>query len=252
MNELSRKITGIKIIYNKEGYITYKYNDKLYFKVAKLTFERFEDESFQYTYEPYYDVLDCLNIDIPGIDLTLKKEKYYRVNMTPVFISERSVPRNRVNLLEELKSEGLDFYHPFLFVLDSNKVYGGDRLTLKSETFFNNLVPPYKDEKDLYKNIPRVLKNLGARRTIEIDNVEVNDSNRYYFFKIYLQLYKKISYMYSEKKVGKNKKTISKVLLSEIRNQHVNGIITIDEAVKRTKLGSKSTYYRRIKELGID
>lgn len=252
MNEFTKKIEGVKRIYVNEGYITHMYNKNLYFKVAKLTFERFEDESFQYTFEPYYDVLDSLKVDIPGIDLSLRNEKYYRVNLTPIFISERSVPKNRVNLQEELKIEGLDFYHPFLFVLDSKRVYGGDKLTLKSEKFFDSFAEPYKDEKDLYKNIPKVLKNLGARREIVIDNVEVNDNNRFYFISIYLNLYKKISYMYSEKKVGKNKKTISKVLLSEIRDQHANGIITVDEAVKRSKLGSRSTYYRRLRELGLE
>lgn len=252
MNEFNREITGVKIIFNKDGYITYKYSEKLYFKVAKLTYKRFEDESFQYTYEPYYDILDCLNIDIPGIDLTFRKREYYRVNLTPVFITERTIPKNRVNLQEELLGQNIDFHHPFLLALDSKMVYGGDNLSLKSEKFFDETIPLYEDEKDLYKNIPRVLKNLGARRIIEIDNVEVNDSNRYYFFKIYLQLYKKISYMYSDKKIGKNKKRISKVLLTEIRNQHIHGILTVDEAVKRSNLGSKSTYYRRLKELGIE
>ncbi|WP_269744975.1 hypothetical protein [Haploplasma axanthum] len=38
-------------------------------------------------------------------------------------------------------------------------------------------------------------------------------------------------------------------MLREIRNQYVHGIITIDEAVKRSGLGSKETFYRRHREL---
>ena len=56
-------------------------------------------------FEPYYDVLDAFpTLDIPGIDLSLKLKVYYRSNFMPVFVSERIIPKNRVNLQEELKN----------------------------------------------------------------------------------------------------------------------------------------------------
>jgi len=252
MNEKMTKINNVKTIYSSFGYITYQYNKSLYVKVAKLTYEKFEDESFQYTFEPYYDALDVFNIDIPGIDLSLRKEAYYRVNLTPVFISERTTPKNRVNLREELKNQNMDYYQPFLLALDSRFVYSGDRLSLKSENFYEKDVPLYKKNKDLYKDIPLALKNLAARRVFFIDDTEINDKNRVHYLKIYLSIYKNMSNYYSEKKQkdkGRIKHTISDELLIEIRNQFIHGIINIDEAIKRSGLGSKSTFYRRLKEL---
>lgn len=96
-------------------YITYQYNKDLFFKLAKLTFERFDDESFQYIFKPYYDIIDSFDdIDIPGIDLSIQREEYYRVNLTPVFITKRVVPKYRVNLHEVLNELGLDYYQSFL------------------------------------------------------------------------------------------------------------------------------------------
>ena len=252
MNEQITKINGVKTIYTNFGYITYQYNKSLYFKVAKLTYEKYEDESFQYVFEPFYDALDVLKIDIPGIDLTLRKELYYRVNLTPVFISERTTPKNRVNLRDELKDQNMDYYQPFLLALDSRFVYSGDRLSLKSENFFDKHVPLYKKNSDVYKDIPLALKNLAARRKFTIDDTEIDGQNRLYYLKIYLSIYKNMSHYYSEKKtkdIGRSKHTISDELLVEIRNQFVHGIISIDEAIKRSGLGSKSTFYRRLKEL---
>lgn len=252
MNEIIMKIDNVKVIYQNFGYITYKYNKSLYFKVAKLIYERFEGESFQYTFEPFYDVLDILKIGIPGIDLSLRRKVYYRSNITPVFISERITPKNRVNLRDELKRQGMDYYQPFLLALDSKFSYSGDKLSLKSQDFFNREVSSYKNIKDLYKNIPLTLKNLAARNIFMIDDTKITDQNRYYYLKIYLGLYKNITEYYVEKNKksrGRNKQVISDELLTEIRNQHLHGIISINEAISRSGLGSKSTFYRRLKEL---
>ncbi|MFA7589140.1 MAG: hypothetical protein WCY22_02135, partial [Acholeplasmataceae bacterium] len=194
----------------------------------------------------------CIHVDIPGIDLTLRQGLYYRVNLTPVFISERVTPKNRVNLRDELLEQKMDYYQPFLLALDSPRVYGGDRLTLKSESFFEKNVPQYIDQTDLYKDIPLTLKNLAARRYFNINQIEINDHNRLYYLQIYIHLYQKVSKKYIDKKkkhVGRKKKTISNELLLEISNQYAHGVITIDEAIKRSNLGSKSTFYRRLREL---
>lgn len=254
MSEFNKKIINEKLIFSKYGYITYKYKNDLYFKIAKLTYELFENESFHYIFEPYYDVLSNLKVDIPGIDLTLKLKYYYRTNFTPVFISERITPKNRVNLREELLEQGFDYYQPFLLALDSKRRYSGDNLSLKSDDFFTKNVLPIEKTKDLYKKIPSTLKNLAARNDFIIDGTEINDNNRKEYLTIYLKLYENISAYYKEKSqdyVGRKKQNISKELLFEIRSQHLKGIITLDDALFRSGLGSKSTYYRRLKEYNI-
>ena len=56
---------------------------------------------------PFYHVIELLPTrlfqGIPGLDMCLRKERYVRENMTPVFISERTSRENRENLWELLK-----------------------------------------------------------------------------------------------------------------------------------------------------
>lgn len=256
MNEHSKKIIDSKLIYSNYGYISYRFNEDIYFKVAKLSYELFENEEFQYHFIPYYDVLDALEtLDIPGIDLSLRLPSYYRSNITPSFVSERITPRNRVNLYEELKEQNIDYYQPFLLLLDSKRTYGGDNLSLKSDSFYTKKIGILKNTSDIYKIIPANLKKLAAREYFQIGKIDVNDDNRCILIKNYLYLFSMISEYYNKKSKGssgRKRQEISFVTLKEIRNQHRHGIITIDEAVRRSGLGSRSTFYRRLKELEND
>ena len=47
--ENAKKIEG-KSIYSNYGYISYKYRDDIYFKFAKLTYELFENEEYQFIF----------------------------------------------------------------------------------------------------------------------------------------------------------------------------------------------------------
>lgn len=42
---------------------------------------------------------------IPGLDMSLRPERYYRVNMTPYFISERTPSEGREDLWELLEED---------------------------------------------------------------------------------------------------------------------------------------------------
>ena len=57
-----------------------------------------------HVFEPLYQVLDTLNPTefkgIQGIDLRLRKEKYVRKNLQPVFIFERNPIRKKKNFRE--------------------------------------------------------------------------------------------------------------------------------------------------------
>lgn len=252
MNDVNSPIQLMTNIYHNEGYITYQWK-KVYFKIAKLTYELFSDESFQYTFEPFYDVIDAFEgLEIPGIDLTLRQPQYYRVNLTPVFVSERITPKNRVNLTEELKEFNLDYHQPFLLLLDSNKQYGGDHLSLKSDAFYLNLDTNLVNENDLYKSIPKTLQALASRSNFILGSIYVNSDNRTILIKNYCHLYEKVSQYYQNKikrNRGRTKQSVPFIMLEETQKLYTNGVITIEEAVKQSGLSSKRTYYRRIKEM---
>ena len=83
-------------------------------QVGRITYESFENEEFQYIITPFWEMIDTLSArvfqGIPGIDMDLRLEHYYRVNYEPVFITERTPGRNREDLWELLDSVGLDYY----------------------------------------------------------------------------------------------------------------------------------------------
>lgn len=252
MNELISPIENTQTIYCSEGFVTYQWKN-IFFKVAKLSFELFRDESFQYIFEPYYDVIDAFEgLEIPGIDLTLRQIKYYRVNMTPVFISERIPPKNRVNLVDELKEYSLNYHQPFLLLLNSNKQYGGDKLSLKSEYFFSKIELEITDINDLYKLIPFTLKKLATRSDFMIGEIYVNERNRTLLIQNYCDLYEKVSNYYqlkTKKSLGRTKQNVPSLVLEENHRLYSLGVMTIEEAISQSGLKSKRTYYRRIKEL---
>lgn len=58
--------------------------------VAQIDYQEFDEENFQYVISPYWEIVDGLPASvfqgIPGIDMDLRLEKYYRVNYIPTFI----------------------------------------------------------------------------------------------------------------------------------------------------------------------
>lgn len=252
MNEKNTPIINVDCIYSTYGYITLPVGKSLYFKIAKLSYELFEDESYQYIFEPNYDVIDGLGIvaDIPGINLELRKEKYYRVNLIPIFISDRTFPRSRVEAMKLLKERNLNYYSPILWLMDSNYTYTGDSLLLKSDKFFDEL-EAIKESKNIYRHILYVLQNLGLRKKFNIGDIVVNDSNRAFLIKIYMNEYKLIKETYYKKlnrNTGRSKTNIPIVLMKEVVFLYEKKIISTKEAMDRIGVKSESTFFRRLKE----
>lgn len=242
-------ITNQKSIYKNSGYITYKFNNNIYFKIAQLSYEVFETEEFQYIFTPYYDIIDAFDdLGIPGINLSLRKKEYYRVNIKPTFISERVIPENRFYLNEDNTLSKYNYYNPFEILLDSPMSYSGDNLFLKSDNFFK--IDQNLNKLDLYKTITQMLKLLASREDFSIKNLTINESNRTLLIKNYLFLYEKVKKYYSEKSLrGRKKIETSEILLKELKRLHQLKIISLEEAIRRSNLKSKSTFYRRLKEL---
>ena len=112
-NEYTKPILDTPI-YRNSGIIkaVTKENEKI--QVGKITYEQFENEEFQYIISPFWPIIDTLSTKvfqgIPGIDMSLRLEHYYRVNYVPVFITERTPGPSREDLWELLESVGLDYY----------------------------------------------------------------------------------------------------------------------------------------------
>ncbi len=252
MNEKNTPITNLDCIYSVFGYITIPIAKSVYFKIAKLTYELFEDESYQYIFKPYYDAIKAIGnkADIPGINLELRQNKYYRVNMIPVFISDRTFPKSRVEARKLLKERNLNYYNPMLWLLDSNYTYTGDSLLLKSQEFFNER-PKIKESKNIYRHILSILQNLGARCEFNIGDIEVDDSNRLVLIQAYLNQYRLIEKTYYKKmskNIGRSKIEVPIVLMKEVTFLYERKIISLREAMKRTGIKSEATFYRRLKE----
>lgn len=252
MNEKTEPINGYECIFQTYGYISYPLGTNIFIKIAKLSYELFEDESYQYLFEPYYDVLDALGdlVSIPGINTDLRKDKYYRVNMVPVFISERTFPSTRVEAKKLLREKGLNYYNPMLWLIDSEYKYSGDSLLLKSESFFENL-KIINDSKNIYRHILHVLQSIGRRKRFLIGDLEVNNDNRELVTKLYLNQYRKVESSYynnPKKPLGRNKIEIPFVQMKEVVNLYEHQIITLEEAMERLNIKSESTFYRRLRE----
>lgn len=100
--------------YRNSGIIKAVTEDGEKIQVGRITYESFENEEFQYIITPFWEIIDTLSADvfqgIPGIDMDLRLEHYYRVNYVPVFMTERTPGPNREDLWELLDSVNLSYY----------------------------------------------------------------------------------------------------------------------------------------------
>lgn len=112
-------------------YSAYIYYNQI--KICKILY--FDDNmgSYMYIFEPIYDVLDSLKDTtfrgIQGIDLSLRKEKYIRKNLQPVFIFERNPIRGKKHFKELQRVENQTLLE---FLANNDKQYFGDNLSIKA------------------------------------------------------------------------------------------------------------------------
>lgn len=100
--------------------------------VGEISYERYDDQNFQYVVTPYWEQIESLPIQIfsgiPGFDMSVRRDRYYRVNITPGFIQMRTPSESREDLWELLEEVGLDYYDRFEWLLRSGKRCGDDNL----------------------------------------------------------------------------------------------------------------------------
>jgi len=252
---------------------------KIKYAVCQLEQIHYEDETFEYIFTPYYSVIDLLSPitfqGIPGLNLDLRKTKYIRRNKIPTFIYERTPQENREDLWEHLDSVGLEFLDHLEWLIRSDYEYTGDNLSVSSykipqnqksvndvnpgDTFTLNGVAEIADNN--YRRLKLLLAIIVNGAFLTAGYFTIDDNNRKSMHELIYVLYemevKKRTRRQSEgiesakskkKYAGRKKIDVSLPLLSEVIEQLDRKEITIDQAMNRLGLKSRSTLYRRIRE----
>lgn len=255
--------------------------------VAQIDYQEFDEENFQYVISPYWEIVDGLPASvfqgIPGIDMELRLERYYRVNYIPTFIAERTPSENREDLWDILESVGLDYYDRFEWLL---------RTTMRSAN--DNLIVERRRISQVTEQFTSgVLSTLQYGDKVIVDSMEaISDTTAGFLDAIFIAITSGVDIINQSGQILVDAMTraamISVVVTQRIitRREHASsrrdgieqakkngkytgrkpievdekilrqavmeidkGIITVEEAMRRTKIGSKSTFYRKVKAL---
>lgn len=255
--------------------------------IAQIDFQEYDEENFQYVISPYWEIIDGLPASvfqgIPGIDLELRLEKYYRVNYIPTFIAERTPSENREDLWELLEKVDLDYYDRFEWLLRTtmrsandnliverrrqsqvdeeyyegvlNSLQYGDRVIVDSLESISGTVSGFSDEIftavtngiDIIDRQGNGLVNCLARAALasvlltqkQLKRHEQGEKRR-----------KGIEQAKIEGKyTGRKPIEVDEQVLRQVNQEWKDGLITLEEAMQRTKIGSKSTFYRKVRLL---
>ena len=268
---------GIIQVFDKHNF---KYN------IGEIIFERFDDQNFQYIFKPYWDLIECLPINIfsgiPGINMDVKKDFYYRVNMTPTFISMRTPSENREDVNELMASVGLDYYDRFEWLLRTNMVCGDDNfivirkkdvpLRIENGNLLNQNFSPedeivldnlsdIKTENTLIINEMFKLLQSGVQIYIKNEDRYLPMTER----KIMLYLLRNMRKRYEENKknsrllgiekakldgkyTGRKPIEIEEEFLKDVALDFLNGKLSEKQAMNKLDLESRATFYRKIKK----
>jgi hypothetical protein len=267
-----KKYTTKAVIYLKDS-INIKY------PVCYLEQTVYEDDTFEYVFKPYYNVIGLLKTDlfqgIPGLDLALNKESYIRKNRIPTFIYERTPQKNREDLWDLLDEVGLDYLDHLEWLILSDKRYTGDFLQVEryvTPRCLNEVIDvTYGDiielddiefiSKDNFKMLKYFMMVIASGATLKSNTFEINDSNRQMLHKLIYTLYYNsvMSRRRSQEKgilkakedqtyLGRKKILVSLPLLEEMIRKTEAKEISVNQAMKELGLKSRSTFYRRVKE----
>lgn len=256
------------------------------YNIAEVAFERYDDQNFQYVFKPYWKLLEYLPKDIfdgiPGIDMSVKKQCYYRVNMTPSFIAKRTPSESRENLWELLEEVGLDYYDRFEWLLRTDKYCGDDNFVVvrkrsnpmtfenvDSETLnhvqpddtvvLDNICDVALKRNQLSESLFRILQS-GATIHIKEDNMtfSIENCNPLYILERMMNYHKTyvaacqqegIQRAKAEGKYrGRKRIEVDPLQFRNKVEQFEEGLLTEQEILKELGI-SRSTFYRRIREI---
>ena len=255
--------------------------------VAQIDYQEFDEENFQYVISPYWEIVDGLPASvfqgIPGIDMDLRLETYYRVNYIPTFIAERTPSENREDLWEILESVGLDYYDRFEWLIRTPMRAANDNL----------IVERRRTEQVIEKYTTGILSTLQYGDKVIVDSMEaIADTTAGFADEIFTVIMNGVDIIsesgqmlvdittrssmipiiiaqkiIAQREYAKNRRSgieqakkqgkytgrkpieVDEKVLRQVNQELKAGLISVEEAMKRTKIGSKSTFYRKVRAL---
>lgn len=259
--------------------MNYQYN------IGEVSYERFDDQNFQYVFQPYWRLIEHLpeNVfdGIPGIDTSIKKERYYRVNMTPSFISKRTPSESREDVRELLEEVGLDYYDRFEWLIRTDKRCGDDNLfvvrkrmepmefdyvndeMMNQIQLGDKIILPKLSDIALKRSrfTPTLFRLMQSGATIHIKEddivLSIDNCNPLYILERLMRYEKE--YMARMQKIGvekaksegkykgRQRKVVDEFVFKDIVERFERGCITEKQAIECCGI-SRSTFYRRMRE----
>ena len=254
------------------GIIALKDDYNFEYKIANITYIEYENGEYKYIFKPFYEIIDLLDSSlfqgIPGIDLSKRKVYYERINMTPVFISERSPGKNREDLWELLQENNMKSLNRLEWLIRTDTQYFGDRLyvikNIDENKDKNIIVDSMFDLTNQYLTIEKTLLNiLISGNNLDCREIIINDSNRKLYYDLLMPIYKR---KYNDKKEkikegiakakqekiykGRKKIKVDELLFDNLVDEYHKGQKTVDEIMKILNI-SRSTFFRRLRDVNI-
>lgn len=241
---------------NKTAFIIFPYQG-LEFNICTLIETIYEDD-FDYTFIPNYDIIKLIPKNagfegIQGLDLKLQ-EKIYRRNGIPVFISERTMPKNRERLMDYLESIGLNYYDPLEILYKNKEKYCGDALLVKKSTNKMIVDVDYDNVTNLYQTVKRIMYNIAFNNDVLINSESIDKEQMFKnLYPVYLNLYlkkKKEQLKATRERIsykGRPRININDNDYLQIYNAYKNKELSMNDALDILGI-SRSTFIRKQKE----
>lgn len=285
-NRITTPLAG-EPVYVNSGIIKAVMNNGEKISIAQIDYQEFDEENFQYVISPYWEIIDGLPSSvfqgIPGIDMELRLERYYRVNYIPTFIAERTPSENREDLWELLESVGLDYYDRFEWLLRTTMRPANDNLIVEKRRE-SQVIEEFTPEKlfllqygdkivvdSLEAIADTSIRFMDIIFTVVTNGVDVIGKNGEVFIDRVIRggmvpvvmaqriirrceyaANRKVGIEQAKKKGkyrGRKPVEVDEQVLRQVNREFKEGLITIEEAMRRAKIGSKSTFYRKVRSL---
>lgn len=255
--------------------------------VAQIDYQEFGEEDFQYVISPYWEIVDGLPSSvfqgIPGIDMDLRLERYYRANYTPTFITERTPSENREDLWELLESVGLDYYDRFEWLLRTSMRAANDYLIVEKrrtpqvidafstgmlsttqygDTIVVDSLDALADTAAGFNDLMFMVVTNGIDVINRRGQVLVDAMTRSAMVPVVVtqRLIERREWEANRQKgidrakkngryTGRKPIEVDEKVLRQVYQECKEGLITVEEAMRRTKINSKSTFYRKVRGL---
>ena len=262
-----------------------KNGDKV--SVAQIDYQEFDEENFQYVISPYWEIVDGLPASvfqgIPGIDMDLRLKDYYRVNYIPTFISERTPSESREDLWELLESVGLDYYDRFEWLLRTNMRAANDNLMVERrrmektvKQFASGVISGLQyGDKVIVESLETIADTTAGLAdgmfSIVAGGVDVVTQSGQVLVDAMTRA-AMVPYMITQRIISRRERAtnrqegieqakkkgkytgrkpieVDENALRQVARELDEGLITVEEAMKRLKINSRSTFYRKLRGL---